>query len=111
MTLREALLKRPAPRELVLSHALNNYATFAARLPGNGLAILPTVAKSCSLESAATAIDFFNNPDHQVSGTLRILDTTTADIKSCAALREREIGNADRYFAKQQLGEIPNEYD
>lgn len=101
MTLRQELLKRPGPRELVLNYALNNYEKFAARLPGNGLAMLPMVAKSCSPESAAIATDFFNNPDHQVSGTLRILDTMTADIKSCAALRQREIGNANRYFAAQ----------
>ena len=101
MTLREELIKRPGPRELVLNYALENYSAFADRLPGNGLAVLPSLAKSCSLASAESALDFFSDPDHQVSGTQRILDTTTAAIRSCAALRRREIGNADRYFAAQ----------
>jgi alanyl aminopeptidase len=99
MTIREELIKRPEPRELVLNYALENYAAFADRLPGNGLAVLPSLAKSCSLASAEIALDFFSDPDHQVSGTQRILDTTTAAIRSCAALRQREIGNANRYFA------------
>jgi len=99
MTFREQLSKRPEPRELVLNFALNNYKTFEDKLPGNGLATLPSVAKSCSLASAETATDFFSDPNHQVSGTLRILDTTTAAIKSCAALRQRELENANRYFS------------
>ena len=97
-TIREELIKRPEPRNLVLDYALENYAAFQDRLPGNGLAFLPSVANSCSLESAEKAIVFFSDPAHQVSGTQRILDTTTAAIKSCAALQEREIENADRYF-------------
>jgi alanyl aminopeptidase len=99
MSFREQLVKRPGPRDLVLDYALNNFESFRARLPGNGLAIVPAVAKSCSLANAETATDFFSNPDHQVSGTLRILDTTTAAIKSCAALRQRELENASRYFS------------
>ena len=99
MTFREQLAKRPEPRELVLNFALNHYTIFEEKLPGNGLATLPSVAKSCSLASAEIATDFFSNPDHQVSGTLRILDTTTAAIKSCAALRARELGNANLYFS------------
>ncbi len=99
MAFREQLAKRPGPRELVLNFALNNYKTFQDKLPGNGLAILPSVAKSCSLASAESASDFFSDPEHQVSGTLRILDTTTAAIKSCAALRQRELKNANRYFS------------
>jgi len=99
MTFREQLTKRPQPRHLVLNFALGNFESFQKRLPGNGLAILPSVAKSCSLASAETATDFFSNPDHQVSGTLRILETTTAAIKSCAALRQRELENANRYFS------------
>ena len=99
MTFREQLAKRPEPRELVLNYTLNNYTIFEEKLPGNGLATLPSVAKSCSLANAGIATDFFSNPDHQVSGTLRILDTTTAAIKSCAALRARELGNANLYFS------------
>ena len=98
MTVREELIKRPEPRELVLNYMLGNYSAFQDRLPGNGLAVLPSLARGCSISSAESAIDFFGNADHQVSGTLRILDTTTAAIRSCAALREREIDNADRYF-------------
>jgi alanyl aminopeptidase len=98
MSIREELLKRPGPRELVLSYALANYQAFEQKLPGNGLAVLPEVAKSCSLESAERATDFFSQPEHQVSGTLRILDRTNATTRSCAILREREIDNADRYF-------------
>lgn len=98
MTVREELIKRPEPRELVLNYMLGNYSAFQVRLPGNGLAVLPSLAKGCSIRSAESAMDFFGNADHQVSGTLRILDTTTAAIRSCAALREREIDNADRYF-------------
>lgn len=99
MTFREHLIKRPGPRDLVLDFALANFEAFQQRLPGNGLAILPSVARGCSLASADKATSFFGNPDHQVSGTLRILDTTTAAIKSCAALRERELENASRYFS------------
>ena len=99
MDIRTALINRPEPRDLVLSFALSNYATFEERLPGNGLAVLPAVAKSCSLASAERATEFFSNPDHQVSGTLRILDTTNASTISCARLRDRELENADRYFA------------
>jgi alanyl aminopeptidase len=98
ITVREKLIERPDARELVFNHMLGNYPTFQGRLPGNGLAVLPSFAKSCSLSSAERAAEFFNNPDHQVSGTLRILDTTSAAIKSCAAIRDREIENADRYF-------------
>ena len=82
---------------------LANYAAFQQRLPGNGLALLPSVAKSCSLASAERAIEFFSDPDHQVSGTLRILDTTTAAVRSCAALKDREIENADRYFSSLSM--------
>jgi hypothetical protein len=99
MTFREQLTKRPEPRQLVLDFVLSNYGTFREKLPGNGLATLPSVAKSCSLASAESASDFFSDPEHQVSGTLRILDTTTAAIKSCAALRQRELKNASRYFS------------
>jgi len=99
MTFREQLTKRPEPRRLVLDFVLSNYGTFQEKLPGNGLATLPSVAKSCSLASATNATDFFSDPDHQVSGTLRILDTTTAAIKSCAALQQRELKNASRYFS------------
>ena len=99
LTIRTEMVKRPEPRELVLDFALENYAVFEERLPGNGLAALPTVARSCSRASAVRAIEFFADPDHQVSGTQRNLDRTTAAIESCAALREREISNADRYFS------------
>jgi len=99
MTFREQLTKRPEPRQLVLEFALSNYRTFKDKLPGNGLATLPSVAKSCSLESATKAAEFFNDPDHQVSGTSRILDITTTAIRSCAALRQRELENANRYFS------------
>jgi len=98
MTVREELIKRPEPRELVLNYMLGNYAAFQDRLPGNGLAVLPSFAKGCSISSVESAVEFFSKPDHQVSGTLRILDKTTAATRSCAALREREIDNADRYF-------------
>jgi alanyl aminopeptidase len=98
LSFREQWTKRPGPRDLVLDFALSNFRTFQERLPGNGLARLPEVARSCSLASAQKASDFFSSPDHQVSGTLRILDTTTAAIKSCAALRQRELENANRYF-------------
>jgi len=99
MTFREHLSKRPEPRELVLDFALSNYEIFQDKLPGNGLATLPSVARSCSLNSAMKAVEFFNDPDHQVSGTSRILDITTTAVKSCAALRQRELENANRYFS------------
>lgn len=98
MLIRTELLKRPEPRELVLEFALGHYDQFRARLPGNGLAIVPSVAKGCSVDGAQRATAFFSDPDNQVPGTLRILETTVAQVKSCAALRSREIGNADRYF-------------
>ncbi len=102
LSLRTELMKRPEPRELVRDFALENYATFQDRLPGNGLAVLPFVARSCSLASAEIALEFFNDPDHQVSGTQRILDTTIAAIRSCAALHTREIDNADQYFVTKR---------
>ena len=98
MTIREELIKRPEPRELVLNHMLGHYPAFQERLPGNGLALLPSLAMGCSMNSAESASQFFSSADHQVSGTLRILDNTIAAIRSCAALRKREIDNADRYF-------------
>ena len=102
MSFREQLTKRPGPRDVVLDFALSNFTTFQQRLPGNGLATLPAVARSCSMASAEKATVFFADPDHQVSGTLRILDTTTAAIESCAALRERELENANRHFSSLQ---------
>ena len=99
LTFRAELIKRPEPRELVFDFALSNYAAIAERLPGNGLAVLPGVARSCFAETAERASEFFNDPEHQVSGTLRILSTTNAATMACATLREREIGNADNYFA------------
>lgn len=98
MRIRTALLKRPETRELVLDYVLGHYDLFRARLPGNGLAIVPSVAKGCSLEGAARAKAFFSDPDNQVSGTLRILETTVASVESCAALRARELENASHYF-------------
>ena len=98
MTIREELVKRPEPRAIVFDFALANYASFEERLPGNGLAAVPSVAKSCSVETAEQATEFFSNLDHQVSGTLRILDTTNAATRACAALRDREMANANRYF-------------
>jgi hypothetical protein len=68
------------------------------RLPGNGLAILPSVARGCSVKSAERANEFFGNPEHQVSGTLRVLRKVVASAQTCATLRVRELQNADRYF-------------
>ena len=42
-------------------------------IAGSGLGTLPVVARRCSLTSATTAVDFFSDPEHQASGTLRIL--------------------------------------
>ena len=62
MSIREELMKRPEPREIVFDFALSNYAKFEARLPGNGLALLPSVAKGCSVNTADRATDFFSQP-------------------------------------------------
>jgi alanyl aminopeptidase len=98
LSVRTALTKQPENRDLVLNHALANYKTFKTRLPGNGLARLPAIARSCSLQSIERANEFFENPDHQVSGTLRVLDQATASTQACATLRARELRNADEYF-------------
>jgi len=95
---RSLLLVQPENRDLVLDYALANYETFENRLPGNGLAVLPSVARSCSIESAERANEFFKNPDHQVAGTLRVLDKVVSAAQTCATLRARELQNADRYF-------------
>jgi len=98
LSVRRLLLAQPENREPILDYALANYATFKARLPGNGLAGLPSVARSCSLKNIERAKEFFNNPDHQVSGTLRILDKVVASAQTCATLRARELQNAAKYF-------------
>jgi alanyl aminopeptidase len=98
LSVRAELLTHPENRDLVLNHALANYETFRNRLPGNGLAVLPSVAKSCSVRSAERASEFFGNPDHQVSGTLRVLDTVMTAAHTCATLRARELQNANGYF-------------
>jgi hypothetical protein len=98
LSVRRLLLAQPENREPILDYALANYATFKARLPGNGLAGLPSVARSCSLKSIERAKEFFNNADHQVSGTLRVLDNVTASSQTCVTLRSRELQNADKYF-------------
>ena len=98
LSVRSLLLDQPENRDLVLDYALANYETFENRLPGNGLAILPSVARSCSVKSAERANEFFQNPDHQVSGTLRVLDTVTTAAHTCATLRGRELRNANGYF-------------
>ncbi len=48
---------------------------------------------------AKRAREFFGNPDHQVSGTLRVLDTVITAARTCATLRARELQNATKYFA------------
>ena len=98
LNIRTELLAQPENRELVMNYALANYETFKNRLPGNGLAVLPSVARSCSVKSADRAEEFFKNPDHQVSGTLRVLDTVITAAHTCATLRGRELQNANRYF-------------
>jgi alanyl aminopeptidase len=98
LSVRSLLLEEPENRDPVLDFALANYETFKARLPGNGLAGLPSVARSCSLKSIERAEEFFSNPDHQVSGTLRVLDKVTASAQTCATLRARELQNAAKYF-------------
>ncbi|MDH3274373.1 MAG: M1 family metallopeptidase [Gammaproteobacteria bacterium] len=98
LSVRSLLLQQPENRDPVLDYALANYETFKARLPGNGLAGLPSVARSCSLKSIERAREFFSNPDHQVSGTLRVLDKVTASAQTCATLRARELQSAAKYF-------------
>jgi alanyl aminopeptidase len=98
LAVRGLLVAQPENRDLLLNHALANYETFRKRLPGNGLAVLPIVATSCSVNSAERASEFFSNPDHQVSGTLRVLDKVVTAARTCATLRARELQNADRYF-------------
>ncbi len=100
MTFREELTRRPATRNIVVDHALGNYARFRARLPGNGLAVVPSVAKGCSLERARRAQAFFAEPDNQVSGTTRILETTLAAVDSCSRLRSREQSSAADFFSR-----------
>jgi len=98
LAVRALLITRPENRDFILDYALANYETFRKRLPGNGLAVLPSVAKSCSVKSVERANEFFKNPDHQVSGTLRVLDTVTTAARTCATLRERELKNTNGYF-------------
>jgi alanyl aminopeptidase len=98
LTVRGLLIKQPGNRDLVLDHALSNYETFKTRLPGNGLALMPMVATSCSMQSIERASEFYQNPDHQVSGTLRVLDKVTASAQTCATLRARELQKAGVYF-------------
>ena len=98
LSVRRLLLAQPENRDPILDYALTNYATFKARLPGNGLAGLPSVARSCSLKNIERAKKFFDNPDHQVSGTLRVLDKVVASAQTCATLRARELQNAAKYF-------------
>ena len=98
LSVRSLLLAQPENRDPVLNYALANYETFKARLPGNGLARLPSVARSCSLKSIERAKEFFGNPDHQVPGTLRVLDKVVTSAQTCVTLRARELRNADKYF-------------
>lgn len=98
LSVRSLLLSQPKNRDPVLDYALANYETFKARLPGNGLAGLPAVASGCSLQSTERAKEFFSNPDHQVPGTLRVLDKVVASAQTCATLRARELQNAAKYF-------------
>ncbi len=98
LSVRSLLLAQPENRDPVLNYALANYETFKARLPGNGLARLPSVARSCSMKSIERANEFFSNPDHQVSGTLRVLDKVVTSVQTCVTLRARELRNADTYF-------------
>ncbi|MDX2411796.1 MAG: M1 family aminopeptidase, partial [Woeseiaceae bacterium] len=98
LSVRRSLLAQPENRDPVLNYALANYETFKARLPGNGLAGLPSVARSCSLKSVERANEFFSNPDHQVPGTLRVLDKVVTSAQTCVTLRARELRNADTYF-------------
>ena len=98
LSVRRLLLMEPENRDPVLNFALANYETFKTRLPGNGLARLPSVARSCSLRSIERANEFFSNPDHQVSGTLRVLDKVVTSAQTCVTLRARELQNADKYF-------------
>ncbi len=98
LSVRTLLLRQPENRDAVLDYALANYETFKTRLPGNGLAGLPSVARSCSLKSINRAREFFSNPDHQVSGTLRVLDKVVTSAQTCVTLRARELQNADKYF-------------
>ena len=98
LSIRTELLAQPENRELVMNYAFANYETFEKRLPGNGLAKLPSVVRSCSMKSTERANEFFMNPDHQVSGTLRVLDTVITAAHTCATLRGRELQNANGYF-------------
>lgn len=67
LSVRSLLPDEPENRDLVLDFALANYETFENRLPGNGLAILPSVARSCSVKSAERTNEFFGNPALQIA--------------------------------------------
>ena len=98
LSVRFLLLAQPENRDLVLDYALAHYEAFRKRLPGNGLAMLPEVARGCSVKSAERASEFFGNPDHQVSGTMRVLDKVVASAQTCATLRARELQSTTKYF-------------
>ena len=74
-----------------------NYATLAERLPPEFMGFMPFFAGGCSAERLESARAFFGEPEHQATGTQRMVGRVSAQVDECLALRARE-GDSVRGF-------------
>jgi len=84
---------------------LAHYDEITARLPAMMTAFAPFIAGGCSTERLERAREFFEDPDHQVDGTLNNLEKVADQVKDCADLRRREGPAVARYLKTLDSGQ------
>jgi len=96
------LTQTPSGSDRAYLWMTENYATLAERLPPDFMGFMPFFAGGCSAERLESARAFFDEPEHQASGTPRMVGRVAAQVDECLALRAREGDSARRFLEGAQ---------
>ncbi|MCG6926372.1 MAG: ERAP1-like C-terminal domain-containing protein [Acidobacteria bacterium] len=79
-----------------------DYSTLAERLPPELMGFMPYFADGCSAERLESARAFFGEPEHQATGTTRMVGRVAAQLDECLALQARAGDSARRFLERAQ---------
>ncbi len=92
------LTRTPSGSDRAYRWMTENYATLAERLPAEFMGFMPFFAGGCSADRLESARAFFGEPEHQATGTPRMIGRVAAQVDECLALRAREGDSARRFL-------------
>jgi len=92
--------RTPEGAARVMDWMMKNYAVITSRIPEQMQAYLPYFASGCSRERLDAARAFFEQPGHNVPGTMRTFAKVSDQVLDCVNLRDREGAHVAAFLNK-----------